>query len=199
MSRAGTIVFKATGAGSPSAGSSITSQSPRMADVCCHEERSRLWIDREHRQERVGSDRRQRGAAERCRFVGVWKTRPAAGAGAAISASLGDCGRRRLRRGGSIGRRCRQGTELLTGPNALAEVAAASEVDVVLAAIVGSAGLRSTWAALEAKKTVALANKETLVMAGGLVNRLAAERGGDDSAGRQRTQCDFSSAASGPA
>jgi 1-deoxy-D-xylulose-5-phosphate reductoisomerase len=70
------------------------------------------------------------------------------------------------------------GTELLTGPNALSEVAAASEVDVVLAAIVGSAGLRSTWAALEAKKTVALANKETLVMAGGLVNRLAAECGG---------------------
>ena len=50
-------------------------------------------------------------------------------------------------------------------------------MDVVLAAIVGSAGLRSTWAALEAKKTVALANKETLVMAGGLVTRLAAERG----------------------
>ena len=71
-----------------------------------------------------------------------------------------------------------QGTELLTGPNALAEVAAASEVDVVLAAIVGSAGLRSTWAALEAKKTVALANKETLVMAGSLVNRLAAKSGG---------------------
>jgi 1-deoxy-D-xylulose-5-phosphate reductoisomerase len=71
-----------------------------------------------------------------------------------------------------------QETELLTGPNALPEVAAASEVDVVLAAIVGSAGLRSTWAALEAKKTVALANKETLVMAGGLVKRLAAERGG---------------------
>jgi 1-deoxy-D-xylulose-5-phosphate reductoisomerase len=71
-----------------------------------------------------------------------------------------------------------QGTELLTGPNALSEVAAANEVDVVLAAIVGSAGLRSTWAALEAKKTVALANKETLVMAGGLVKRLAAERGG---------------------
>ena len=39
-------------------------------------------------------------------------------------------------------------------------------------------GLRSTWAALEAKKTVALANKETLVMAGGLVTRLARERGG---------------------
>jgi 1-deoxy-D-xylulose-5-phosphate reductoisomerase len=57
------------------------------------------------------------------------------------------------------------------------QVASAAEVDVVLAAIVGSAGLRSTWAALEAKKTVALANKETLVMAGGLMTRLAAERG----------------------
>jgi 1-deoxy-D-xylulose-5-phosphate reductoisomerase len=68
-------------------------------------------------------------------------------------------------------------TELLVGPEALAKVAAADEVDVVLAAIVGSAGLRSTWAALEAKKTVALANKETLVMAGGLVKRLAAKRG----------------------
>ena len=70
-----------------------------------------------------------------------------------------------------------QGTELLTGPEALAQVAAASEVDVVLAAIVGSAGLRSTWAAIDAKKTVALANKETLVMAGGLVSRLAAKSG----------------------
>jgi len=69
------------------------------------------------------------------------------------------------------------GTELVVGPEALAGVAAADEVDVVLAAIVGSAGLRSTWAALDAKKTVALANKETLVMAGGLVKRLATERG----------------------
>lgn len=69
------------------------------------------------------------------------------------------------------------GTELLMGPDGLAQVAASSEVDVVLAGIVGSAGLRSTWAALEAKKTVALANKETLVMAGGLVTRLATERG----------------------
>ena len=69
------------------------------------------------------------------------------------------------------------GTELVTGQAGLLKVATADEVDVVLAAIVGSAGLRSTWAALDAKKTVALANKETLVMAGGLVKRLAAERG----------------------
>jgi len=68
-------------------------------------------------------------------------------------------------------------TELLVGPGALMQVAGAAEVDVVLAGIVGSAGLRSTWAALEAKKTIALANKETLVMAGGLMTRLAAESG----------------------
>jgi 1-deoxy-D-xylulose-5-phosphate reductoisomerase len=68
-------------------------------------------------------------------------------------------------------------TQLLTGPQGLIQVAAAEEVDVVLAAIVGSAGLRSTWAALDARKTVALANKETLVVAGPLVTRLAAQRG----------------------
>ncbi len=70
-----------------------------------------------------------------------------------------------------------KGTEVLAGANGLAQVATATEVDVVLAGIVGSAGLRSTWAALEAKKTVALANKESLVMGGSLVTRLAAERG----------------------
>ncbi|MCI0491952.1 MAG: 1-deoxy-D-xylulose-5-phosphate reductoisomerase [Planctomycetes bacterium] len=69
------------------------------------------------------------------------------------------------------------GTELILGRAGLVQVAAAQEVDVVLAGIVGSAGLESTWAALEAKKTVALANKETLVMAGALVTRLAADRG----------------------
>ena len=68
-------------------------------------------------------------------------------------------------------------TEVLVGAEALVKVAAAEEVDVGLAAIVGSAGLRSTWAAIEAKKTVALANKETLVMAGALVKRLAAKTG----------------------
>jgi 1-deoxy-D-xylulose-5-phosphate reductoisomerase len=67
--------------------------------------------------------------------------------------------------------------ELLVGPEKLLQVAVDDEVDRVLAAIVGSIGLESTWAALEAKKTVALANKETLVMAGGLMTRLARERG----------------------
>jgi 1-deoxy-D-xylulose-5-phosphate reductoisomerase len=70
-----------------------------------------------------------------------------------------------------------QETELLMGADALEQVAAANDVDVVLAAIVGSAGLRSTWAAVDAGKTVALANKEPLVAAGALITRLAAERG----------------------
>jgi 1-deoxy-D-xylulose-5-phosphate reductoisomerase len=69
------------------------------------------------------------------------------------------------------------GTELLVGERGLEEVAAAEEVDLVLAGIVGSAGLRSTWAALEAKKTVALANKESLVMGGPLIVELAAKHG----------------------
>jgi 1-deoxy-D-xylulose-5-phosphate reductoisomerase len=68
--------------------------------------------------------------------------------------------------------------ELLTGPDALVQVAGAEGVDVLLAAIVGRAGLESTWAALENKKTVALANKETLVMAGELVTNLARKGGG---------------------
>jgi 1-deoxy-D-xylulose-5-phosphate reductoisomerase len=69
------------------------------------------------------------------------------------------------------------GTQLAVGPEALDDLVGAPEVDRVVSAIVGAAGLRSTVAALEAGKTVALANKETLVMAGPLVMRLAAERG----------------------
>ncbi len=69
------------------------------------------------------------------------------------------------------------GVQLLVGPDAVAEVVAQTEVDVVVSAIVGSAGLDGTWAALEAGKTVALANKESLVVGGPLVTRLAAERG----------------------
>ena len=70
-----------------------------------------------------------------------------------------------------------QGTELLIGQSGLEQIVRLPEVDVVLAAVVGSAGLQGTWAALAAGKTVALANKETLVMAGPQVMRLAAERG----------------------
>lgn len=69
------------------------------------------------------------------------------------------------------------GIEVVTGPEALAEIAARESVDVVVAAIVGAAGLRPTLAAVEAGKTVALANKETLVVAGALVRDLARQHG----------------------
>jgi 1-deoxy-D-xylulose-5-phosphate reductoisomerase len=69
------------------------------------------------------------------------------------------------------------GTRLSVGPAALDDLVQSPEIDRVVAAIAGAAGLRSTWAALEAGKTVALANKETLVMAGPLVMRLAAQTG----------------------
>lgn len=59
--------------------------------------------------------------------------------------------------------------------NALAEVVQSDEIDIVLTALVGYAGLLPTLKALEAKKTIALANKETLVVAGELVMNLAKE------------------------
>jgi 1-deoxy-D-xylulose-5-phosphate reductoisomerase len=58
------------------------------------------------------------------------------------------------------------GTEVLAGPEALEQVAVLSEVDTIMAAIVGAAGLPSTLAAVRAGKRVLLANKEALVMAG---------------------------------
>jgi 1-deoxy-D-xylulose-5-phosphate reductoisomerase len=54
-----------------------------------------------------------------------------------------------------------------------------SSIDIVLAAIVGSAGLHSTWAAVQAGRRVAIANKETLVTAGPLVMELAARTGAE--------------------
>jgi 1-deoxy-D-xylulose-5-phosphate reductoisomerase len=57
-------------------------------------------------------------------------------------------------------------TEVLCGVAALEQVSSAPEVDAVMAAIVGAAGLRPTLAAARAGKRILLANKETLVMAG---------------------------------
>jgi 1-deoxy-D-xylulose-5-phosphate reductoisomerase len=62
-----------------------------------------------------------------------------------------------------------QRTEVLAGPQALEQVAASGEVDAVMAAIVGAAGLPSTLAAARAGKRVLLANKESLVVAGRLM------------------------------
>ncbi|MCX7229394.1 MAG: 1-deoxy-D-xylulose-5-phosphate reductoisomerase [Burkholderiales bacterium] len=61
---------------------------------------------------------------------------------------------------------CGSRTEVLDGPEAAARVAAASETDLVMAAIVGAAGLEPTLAAARAGKTILLANKEAIVMAG---------------------------------
>ena len=65
---------------------------------------------------------------------------------------------------------------VLWGPEAYIEAASQTEADTVVSAIVGGAGLLPTLAALEAGKTVALANKETLVMAGSLVMAKSAEK-----------------------
>ena len=67
--------------------------------------------------------------------------------------------------------------EVLSGAAALEQIAAASEVDAVMAAIVGAAGLRSTLAAARAGKQLLLANKEALVMAGGLLMDAVAASG----------------------
>ena len=60
-------------------------------------------------------------------------------------------------------------TKVLGGFDALTEAATAPEADTMVTAVVGMVGLRPTLAAIEAKKRIALANKETLVCAGGLV------------------------------
>ncbi len=65
------------------------------------------------------------------------------------------------------------GCTLLHGQDGILQMATDADADVVVTAIVGAAGLEGTWAALECGKTIALANKETLVMAGSLVMELA--------------------------
>lgn len=68
--------------------------------------------------------------------------------------------------------------EVLEGEEGLARLAGDPDADVVVNALVGSAGLTPTAAALEAGKRVALANKESIVAAGEILTRLARERGG---------------------
>lgn len=65
--------------------------------------------------------------------------------------------------------------KVYTGADALCEVVTDENVDIVLAAMVGFAGLRPTISAIKAHKAIALANKETLVVAGELIVRLARE------------------------
>ena len=67
--------------------------------------------------------------------------------------------------------------KVYTGVEALEQVVTFNEVDIVLTALVGYAGLQPTISAINAGKTIALANKETLVVAGELITRLAREKG----------------------
>ena len=69
------------------------------------------------------------------------------------------------------------GIKVYAGNKAIEQVVQMDSIDIVLAAIVGYAGLASVISAIKAKKNIALANKETLVVAGELVTALAKENG----------------------
>jgi len=67
------------------------------------------------------------------------------------------------------------GVKVFAGADAIAQIAESGEIEMVLTAMVGAAGLEPTVRAIKAGKQIALANKETLVVAGELVTRLARE------------------------
>ena len=70
-----------------------------------------------------------------------------------------------------------QGPRMFEGPEGLVDMVRETEGDVLLAAISGAAGLPANLAAIETGKDIALANKESLVMSGALLTRLAREKG----------------------
>jgi 1-deoxy-D-xylulose-5-phosphate reductoisomerase len=67
--------------------------------------------------------------------------------------------------------------EVLTGEEGLRQIASASEVDIVVSGVVGAAGLQPTYSAVASGKTVALANKEAMVVAGELLRKTAEKSG----------------------
>ena len=69
------------------------------------------------------------------------------------------------------------GIKVFAGQQSLEEVVEAENIDVVLTALVGYSGLKPTIRAIKARKTIALANKETLVVAGDLITKLCLENG----------------------
>ena len=71
----------------------------------------------------------------------------------------------------------KEGIKVYTGEEALAAVTEMDEVDIVLTALVGFSGLKPTIRAINAGKNIALANKETLVVAGEIISKLAIEKG----------------------
>lgn len=70
-----------------------------------------------------------------------------------------------------------EGIKVYAGEEAMEQVMSHGEIDMVLTATVGFSGLKPTLAAIEAGKTIALANKETLVVAGDIVTKKAREKG----------------------
>lgn len=79
---------------------------------------------------------------------------------------------------GRLRRRLPEGLEILHGSEGLLHLAEREDVDVLVNAVYGAAGLPPTLAALSLGKTVALANKESIVIGGDLIRRLLAEHGG---------------------
>lgn len=71
----------------------------------------------------------------------------------------------------------KEGIKTYCGDKALEEVVEMQELDIVLTALVGFSGLKPTMRAINAGKTIALANKETLVVAGEIITKLAQEKG----------------------
>lgn len=71
------------------------------------------------------------------------------------------------------------GGEVIAGPDAAARIAGLAEIDIVVNGIVGAAGLSPSLAALSAGHRLALANKESLVVAGPLIRRALADHGGE--------------------
>ncbi len=90
-----------------------------------------------------------------------------------VAAVFDEAGRRELET--LLPADCR--TRIFHGEDGYAAAAAWESADLTLTAVVGAAGLLPTLAAIDAGKSIALANKETLVMAGEVVTRRAAERG----------------------
>jgi len=70
-----------------------------------------------------------------------------------------------------------KGIKVFAGMDSICDLVGWSNIDMVLTALVGFSGLRPTVAAIKAGKPIALANKETLVAAGGIVMRMAKEQG----------------------
>ena len=68
-------------------------------------------------------------------------------------------------------------TKVYAGENALSSVVQMDSIEMVVTALVGYSGLKPTIKAIESGKTIALANKETMVVAGDLITRLAREKG----------------------